>query len=70
MDREEALKLLTGGRDGVKEWNRYRASVEIVPDLHGADLRGAKLSAANLRQVKLASSRCQFVIIASLASSR
>jgi len=53
MDQEEALKLLRGGRDGVKEWNARRDKDEAIPslqesDLSGADLRGTYLFGANL----------------------
>jgi hypothetical protein len=63
MDRDEALRLLRGGRDGVEEWNRRREEGEETPDLihanliradlsnadlRGADLRGANLWGANL----------------------
>ncbi len=37
MDRDEALKLLRGGEDGVKEWNRRRKKGEAIPILSGAD---------------------------------
>jgi len=33
MDLDEALKLLRGGEDGVKEWNRRRDEGEEIPDL-------------------------------------
>jgi hypothetical protein len=48
MDRDEALRLLTGGPDGVAEWNKRRESGETIPDLHEADLGWANLSEANL----------------------
>ncbi len=46
MVREEAIKLLRGGPDGVAEWNRRRETEEKLPefscvDLHGADVSGA-----------------------------
>jgi hypothetical protein len=53
MDREEAIKLLKGGKDGIEEWNRACASGEAIPDLSGADLRRADLSAADLRRANL-----------------
>ena len=46
MDRNEALRLLKGGPEGVAEWNRRRAG-ELVPGLGGADLGGASLAGAN-----------------------
>ena len=48
MDRDEALKLLRGGEEGVAEWNRRRSEGEEIPDLSGADLRGADLRGADL----------------------
>ena len=40
MDEKEALKLLRGGRDGVKEWNARRDKNESIPSLTEADLSG------------------------------
>jgi hypothetical protein len=53
MDRDEALKLLDGGLDGVAEWNKRRGSGEKIPDLRGANLMMAKLGGANLRGANL-----------------
>lgn len=58
MDREEALKLLKGGPEGVKEWNKQWGGGEEIPslehvDLRLADLSGADLSIANLRGANL-----------------
>jgi uncharacterized protein YjbI with pentapeptide repeats len=68
MDRDEALRLLQGGKDGVSELNLRRAVGEPIHDLSeallsradlsgaplsGADLRGALLSRANLRAADL-----------------
>ncbi len=53
MDRDEALKLLTGGEKGILEWNRRRLKSEEIPDLSGAILRRADLSAANRRGAHL-----------------
>src|SRR5947208_1772889 len=53
MTREEALKLLRGGPDGVKGWNRRRKAGEAIPSLSRADLRGADLSQAGLSQADL-----------------
>lgn len=63
MDRDEALRLLRGGPEGVAKWNRRRAADEEIPDLteadlhgahlHGADLGGADLSRADLRGADL-----------------
>ena len=53
VDRDKALELLRGGREGVREWNTYRRSGGLLPalidaDLHGADLEGADLTKADL----------------------
>jgi hypothetical protein len=60
MDRDEALKLLRGGEEGVKEWNRRRRE-EVIPirpnlseaDLSRANLRRADLGDANLSRANL-----------------
>ncbi len=48
MDRDEALKLLKGGEQGIREWNQRRLAGEAIPDLFGANLSGANLSGADL----------------------
>ena len=48
MDRDEALKLLKGGEEGIREWNKRRRADEAVPDLTDADLGDANLSYADL----------------------
>jgi uncharacterized protein YjbI with pentapeptide repeats len=48
MDRDEALKLLRGGDEGVGEWNRRRSAGEPIPDLSKSDISRADLSRANL----------------------
>jgi len=48
MDRDEAIKLLRDGKDGVKEWNRWRVEEEEIPDFGGASLSDANLRRANL----------------------
>jgi uncharacterized protein YjbI with pentapeptide repeats len=59
VDRDEALRLLTGGPDEVVEWNTRRANGEAIPrffaepNLFHANLREANLSEANLIQVNL-----------------
>ncbi|MCK4303366.1 MAG: toll/interleukin-1 receptor domain-containing protein [Candidatus Eisenbacteria sp.] len=58
MDRDEALKLLRGGPDGVKEWNRWRTPYdeewEPVPlSLERVDLAGAKLDKVSLAGMDL-----------------
>jgi hypothetical protein len=52
MDLDEALRLLKGGPEGVKEWNR-RQKVEAIPNLSGANLTAAHLSGANLNGAHL-----------------
>ena len=53
MDRNEALRLLKGGSEGVAEWNRRRKVGEEIPPLREADLRGAHLIRADLRGAHL-----------------
>jgi hypothetical protein len=48
MDRDEALKLLRGGKEGVAECKRRRETGEDIPHLQQADLSEANLSDANL----------------------
>jgi uncharacterized protein YjbI with pentapeptide repeats len=54
MDRDEAMRLLQGGPDGVREWDRRRErEPDEIPDLsdanlHLADLSGAQLIGAHL----------------------
>lgn len=64
MDRDIALTLLRGGRDGIREWNRLISEGASLPDLsraflinadlQGADLRGATLVGASFHQADLA----------------
>jgi uncharacterized protein YjbI with pentapeptide repeats len=49
MDRDEAIRLLTGGPDGIREWNEWRGRHEDIPALSEADLRRAHLIGADLR---------------------
>ncbi len=53
MDRDEALKLLKGGPEGIAEWNRRRQASEQIPDLRETDLRGASMIEANLNDADL-----------------
>jgi hypothetical protein len=53
MERDEAIKLLKGGEDGVREWNRRREDGEAIPNLDEASLDEANLSGANLREADL-----------------
>ena len=58
MDRDEALRLLRGGAEGIEEWNRRRGTGEDLPNLsrtvlNGADLSGADLSGAILARADL-----------------
>ena len=56
MDRDEALKLLKGGPEGIREWNRRREDGEAIPSLEGAGLDVADLTHANLSNANLAGS--------------
>jgi Pentapeptide repeats (8 copies) len=53
MDRDEALKLLKGGEEGIREWNDRRRAHEAIPDLSNADLGGANLIRADLSGANL-----------------
>jgi uncharacterized protein YjbI with pentapeptide repeats len=58
MDRDEAIRLLKGGPEGIREWNGRRRAGEEIPNLRGANLseanlRGAILHRANLRGANL-----------------
>lgn len=53
MDRDEALKLLRGGPEGVRAWNDLRRSGGTVLDLSGGNLSGAYLHEANLACINL-----------------
>jgi hypothetical protein len=57
MDRDEALKLLTGGKDGISEWNRRRVEGDEIPSLDRARLDGANLSGAYLGGARLVRAR-------------
>ena len=62
MDLDEALELLKGGEDGVREWNRRRDEGEEIPslretDLHDADLRHANLRNAHLQRADLSGAK-------------
>jgi uncharacterized protein YjbI with pentapeptide repeats len=46
VDRDEALKLLRGGPEGVEEWNRRRSASDVFGDLAGIDLSGAHVNKA------------------------
>jgi len=53
LDRDEALKLLKGGEEGIREWNQRRVSGVEIPDLSSADLHGDDLCDANLCDANL-----------------
>ena len=53
MDRDEAIKLLTDGQPGIKEWNRRLQIQQEGPDLNSADLSLANVRGANLRKANL-----------------
>jgi uncharacterized protein YjbI with pentapeptide repeats len=76
MDRDEALKLLKGGPEGIDEWNRKRVFGEEIPslleaDFCTADLRAADLRAADLRAAQLfcADLRCAHLTDAILVAA-
>jgi uncharacterized protein YjbI with pentapeptide repeats len=48
MDRDEAMRLLQSGPEGVKEWNRRRWEGEVIPELSSTELYKAELSDAHL----------------------
>jgi hypothetical protein len=50
MADPEHLKKLN---EGLEPWNRSRATTPFVPDLNGADLRGAELNRANFSEAHL-----------------
>ncbi len=53
MNKDEALKLLCGGADGIQEWNERRADREKIPILKNISLRRKKLRHANLHRLEL-----------------
>lgn len=65
MNREEAIKMLKGGPEGIAEWNRLRDQDEPISphldacdfDLQNADLSGADLSGADLHDFDLREAR-------------
>jgi hypothetical protein len=48
MDRDEALKLLSGGGEGIRAWNDHRRGGGEIPSLTEAKFTGANLTGANL----------------------
>lgn len=74
MKADEALELLRGGPDGIKEWNRRVEGGDKIPglrgvnlggsdlgdtELEGANLSGANLSGADLRDANLVGANLQ-----------
>ena len=53
MDREEALRLLRGGAEGIAEWNHRCKAGDDIPNLSECSLVGVDLSDANLRNALL-----------------
>jgi Pentapeptide repeats (8 copies)/TIR domain len=53
VDRDEAIRLLKGGSDGIREWNRRRGQSEQIPHLNEAGLSEADLRVADLRRADL-----------------
>jgi len=48
MELNEALSLLTGGAEGISEWNQRRSKGEAIPSLEKVDLTGANLAGVKL----------------------
>ncbi len=48
MERDEALRLLRSGREGVVEWNAWRLRRYRSPNHPGISLSGVDLSGCNL----------------------
>jgi hypothetical protein len=63
MDREEAIRLLKGGKEGIEEWDRRRKSGEDIPDLKRADLTGANLSRADVHGADLSGANLSGAIL-------
>jgi hypothetical protein len=53
VDRDEAIRLLKGWPDGIREWNERQGRREEIPDLSGADLSRAVLIGADLSRADL-----------------
>jgi len=53
MTRDEALKLLRGGPEGVEEWNRRRSIDESIPSLAQIDLELTDLACVDFAQANL-----------------
>jgi hypothetical protein len=53
MDRDEAIRLLKGGPDGVREWNQWRERDEEIPDLRCVYLSRTELGGVNLSEAIL-----------------
>jgi hypothetical protein len=64
MDRDEAIRLLKGGPESVREWNRRRNSEEAIhvlsraDSLRRADLREADFHWADLSRAQLSEAIC------------
>lgn len=57
MERDEAIRLLTAGHRGVREWNQRRIDGAQVPDLRGVILQGMDLHGVDLQLVDLQGAR-------------
>lgn len=53
MEKDEALKLLRGGPDSIKEWNELYEDGGEIPDLKNVDLSRVHLEGAWLREAHL-----------------
>ena len=53
MDREDAIRLLTSGEDGIKKWNALGREVRLGIDLSATNLRGCNLQGTNFQESRL-----------------
>lgn len=54
MDLDLAIRLLTGGEEGIREWNRRIESGDRIPSLRGVNLGDADLADTGLEHAQLA----------------
>jgi len=54
MDIDLAIKLLTGGEEGIREWNRRIESGDRIPSLRGVNLGNTDLADTGLEHAQLA----------------
>ncbi len=53
MNKDQAVKLLKSGQDGIVKWNACRDSGEEIPELNNIDLSETNLSGINFNSVNL-----------------